>query len=177
MRRSPLCNLASLRTEAGVCLTCSSHTCSADRDIHPSQTRPDIRTVGPADSQNFRLYHRLISALESPGAIPITFFTVCKNITSQSLFSLEFFRFTHLTSWFRSCIVRCVHMSLIFRSLHYPCIVFLLSLSLSMSNAYCALFLVHCFHSSLHCSIVLYNRDIMMRWHNTYIPRIFHPYS
>jgi hypothetical protein len=81
MGRSPLGDFARLRSEAGVCLTCGSYTCGGIRNIHPSQTKFDIRTAGAELSRRLVPSHQFTSSSGSPGAIPITIFTVCKNVT------------------------------------------------------------------------------------------------
>lgn len=121
-----------------MCLTCSSHSCGGNRDIRPLQTEVDIRTRDPGDSQTPVPVIVSFSALGSPGAILITFFTVCKDVTRQSLFSLEHLRFSCLVFWFGSCIVVYVHISLIFP-------VFIVFALPSYCLDHCPMFIVHCF--------------------------------
>jgi hypothetical protein len=146
MDRSPLCDLARLRTGEGVCLTCSSHTCGGNRDIHLSQTRLDIRTVGPRGSWLPSLpilssqfcfgiawcnsYHILYSLQELHA--PVTLFA-CP------------FRFTHLN--YRFCILHCQVCFHFFDSCCWP-YHFIVYRHHSMPNG--ALFPVYCSHSSFH---------------------------
>jgi hypothetical protein len=154
--------LARLRTEEGVCLTCSSHRSGGNRDIHPFQTTFDIRAVGPSGFLAFfsptlfvlvLLWNRLVQFL-SHSLQP------ARTSRTRHSFWLDHSRSTHLIYIFRFCIIRCVSISFISAagiSFHCPWLLF---------NVYCALFPVFCpllpFKLSLiHCVIQLRHHDAL----------------
>lgn len=164
MRRSPLCYLVSLSTEAGMCLTCSSHSCGGNRDVRPLQTRFDIRTVGPGDSQT-----------PVPVSVSILLWNRLVQFSSHSLQSARTSRVSHsfcliLLGFFtwpsgsRSCIVRCVDMSFILA------VFIVLGLSFHCHDNH-SMLIVHCscllspFKLSLrYCVITLRHHDVFAQY-------------
>jgi hypothetical protein len=139
MCKSPLCDWARLRTEKGMCLTCSSHRSGGNRDIHPSQTTFDIRAVGPSGFLAFFSPYLIISVLLWKRLVQFLSHSLQLARTSRTRhsFSLDHFRLTHLIPRFRSCIIRCVFTSFIFAAGHF--------VPLTMVLVQCLLCVVPCF--------------------------------